>query len=77
MRGTVDVKNWIEDFSFYLVNYQPCKGCLIHEGFYLDYLSVSTQVISIVKGMIDKYPTARIVVIGSSLGAALATVAAI
>lgn len=43
----------------------------------MDYLSVSTQVISIVKGMIDKYPTARIVVIGSSLGAALATVAAI
>jgi hypothetical protein len=40
-RGTIDVKNWIEDLSFNQVDYSRCKNCKIHEGFYLSYLSIS------------------------------------
>jgi hypothetical protein len=40
-RGTVDAKNWVEDFSFYQVKYEKCKNCKIHEGFYLSYLAIS------------------------------------
>lgn len=40
-RGTVDAKNWVEDFSFHQVKYERCKNCKIHEGFYLSYLAIS------------------------------------
>lgn len=30
MRGTKDIKNWLENFTFKQVNYSVCKGCLIH-----------------------------------------------
>lgn len=77
MRGTVDVKNWISNLSYKLINYSNCIGCLIHEGFYLDYLSASQKIISSVKSLIQKYPDAKILVTGSSLGGALATISAL
>lgn len=77
MRGTMDFRNWIEDLTYKQVNYAACKGCLIHEGFYLDYLSISSKVNAVVKTFMEKYPSAKIIVTGSSLGGALATVAAL
>jgi hypothetical protein len=41
-RGTVDIKNWIEDLSYNQVQYERCKNCKIHEGFYLSYLAVKS-----------------------------------
>jgi predicted lipase len=77
MRGTIDYKNWIEDFSYYQLSYNLCKGCLIHSGFYLDYLSVSPQISTALDSLTQAFPTAKVVVTGSSLGGALATVAAL
>lgn len=58
-----------------MVSYGPCKGCTIHEGFYLDYLSVSGKITSAVKNLLAKYPDAKLIITGSSLGGALATIA--
>lgn len=77
MRGTTDIKNWLENFSYRQVQYGACKGCMIHEGFYLDYLSVAGKINTAVKNLIDKYPDLKIYVTGSSLGGALATIAAL
>lgn len=41
MRGTKDIKNWLSNFSYKQIKYSPCPDCLIHEGFYLDYFSIS------------------------------------
>jgi hypothetical protein len=76
-RGTVDVKNWLEDFSFAQTTYRRCSGCKVHDGFYLSYLSVATQIQAAVKVLKGKYPSKEIVMTGASLGAALATFGAI
>jgi hypothetical protein len=76
-RGTVDIKNWVEDLSYYQTPYASCKNCQIHEGFYLSYLSISDNVYSQIDKFIAKNPKVEVVVLGSSLGAALATVAAL
>jgi hypothetical protein len=73
----VDATNWVEDLSYYQAPYSRCKGCLIHEGFYLSYLSISENIYAEINKFIAKDPKVEIVVLGSSLGAALATVAAL
>ena len=45
-RGTEDVKNWVEDFSYAQVYYPRCKGCFVHAGFYASYVSISLQLYS-------------------------------
>jgi hypothetical protein len=77
MRGTKDIRNWLEDFSFKMINYAPCKGCLIHEGFYYSYVSIYEKFNPALVKLTELYPSAKIVATGSSLGGALATVAAL
>jgi putative lipase involved disintegration of autophagic bodies len=54
-----------------------CPNCKIHEGFYNSYKSVSGKVDDKVSQLITKYPDAKIVITGHSLGGALATITAI
>ena len=76
-RGTVDIRNWLEDFSFYQVGYPSCQNCFIHEGFYLSFLSVKSKTFQTFDDLLRKYPSADVIVTGSSLGGALAVVSAI
>jgi putative lipase involved disintegration of autophagic bodies len=76
-QGTKDARNWLEDFDFQLTNYSKCKGCLVHQGFYFDYLSVHNELIGILTKLVNSYGDSHILVTGSSLGSALATVAAL
>lgn len=76
-RGTTNIENWLENFSYYLLPYQRCSNCKVHEGFYLSYLSISDAVNAEVEKYQKKYPNKKLRIVGSSLGGALAAIAAI
>jgi len=76
-RATKDAKNWLEDFLFTFTDYPRCKGCQIHEGLYFDYLSVHNSLVKEVTDLITKYGEVKLLVTGSSLGSALASIAAL
>jgi len=76
--GTDDasIRNWIEDFNFPRKKpYSNCKKCSVHEGFYNAYESVQEQVRAAIKSLSQTHPTAKIIITGHSLGAALAVIA--
>ena len=76
-RGTINVTNWLEDFTYRQVDYKRCLSCKVHEGFYLSYLSVAHDFLNLYKQLRNLYPQAGVVMTGASLGAALATIAAL
>jgi len=76
-RGTEDVKNWVEDFSFKRVPYPRCKNCKVHAGFYAAYESVASQMRQAFESLRVVHPSAQIVVIGASLGGAIAEISAL
>ena len=76
-RGSDNTKNWIDDFDFLQIPYLRCAGCLIHNGFWLGYLTVSHSMKSQIELLLSKYRGSNIYVTGHSLGGALATVAAL
>ena len=49
----------------------------MHGGFYDAYYSLSSQVITAVRGYLADHPNATIIVTGHSLGAAMSTFAAL
>jgi hypothetical protein len=76
-RGSANLTNWIEDFDIQtLVPYLGCPRCLVHEGFYLSWLSVARDVTSAVKALLVSAPDSDILVTGHSLGAAMAVLCA-
>jgi hypothetical protein len=83
-RGTVGVEGWLEDFDFSQVPASQslsanasCAGCLVSKGFSVDtYASVAPQLAAAVRATLAAAPAgARVVVLGHSLGAAIAEVA--
>lgn len=75
-RGTQSTKDWIDDFKINKIDYRT-PSCQVHKGFYEAEQSVIDDVTKEVSRLHDVYPSYRIVVTGHSLGAALATLAAI
>ena len=77
-RGTETTINWIIDFDFKKVNYtyDGCQDCRVHQGFNAAYNSMAADIESYVLVLTAKYPTARVVVTGHSLGGAEAVLAA-
>eukprot|EP00350_Pseudokeronopsis_sp_OXSARD2_P010732 CAMPEP_0170543228 /NCGR_PEP_ID=MMETSP0211-20121228/2417_1 /TAXON_ID=311385 /ORGANISM="Pseudokeronopsis sp., Strain OXSARD2" /LENGTH=107 /DNA_ID=CAMNT_0010846551 /DNA_START=425 /DNA_END=748 /DNA_ORIENTATION=- len=77
-RGSDNVLNWILNFDFIKVDYTVggCPGCRVHQGFHAAYNSLSVEMESYMLEMVARYPGARIVVSGHSLGAAEAVFAA-
>ncbi len=78
-RGTIpdDWDNWIEDFSFEHLSYQKCVGCKVHAGFYLSTWSIFGRVLRHFDTLLKAHPDAKVVITGSSMGGALATIAAL
>jgi hypothetical protein len=71
-RGSIDMANWILDADFIKTEYTTggCNGCEVHAGFKKAYESIQEDVIAYVQILKAKYPEARVVVTGHSLGAA-------
>eukprot|EP01113_Clastostelium_recurvatum_P017695 TRINITY_DN2088_c0_g1_i2.p1 TRINITY_DN2088_c0_g1~~TRINITY_DN2088_c0_g1_i2.p1 ORF type:complete len:297 (+),score=51.60 TRINITY_DN2088_c0_g1_i2:56-892(+) len=77
-RGSYNIPNWIDDFeAVQTVPWYDHKTARVHAGFYKVFMSLQHQVITQVKAATKKYPTAKVVVTGHSLGAALSVLAAI
>jgi putative lipase involved disintegration of autophagic bodies len=56
-----------------MVSYD-CKGCEMHAGFLEDYRIIEAKVNTKVAELLKKYPTARILATGHSMGAALSEI---
>eukprot|EP01118_Nematostelium_gracile_P014581 TRINITY_DN5717_c0_g1_i1.p1 TRINITY_DN5717_c0_g1~~TRINITY_DN5717_c0_g1_i1.p1 ORF type:complete len:278 (-),score=71.03 TRINITY_DN5717_c0_g1_i1:86-919(-) len=79
-RGTesTSLTNWIEDLDFsQMTPYNDDSDAYVHAGFYGDYLDLRSQVIAAVKELTKTNPSYKMYVVGHSLGAALATLAAV
>jgi hypothetical protein len=76
-RGSSNWQNWVEDGNFEKVAYFRCAGCLIHTGFYVDWLFFEELFTQKVSSILAKHPSAKIVTTGHSLGAAIAAICAI
>ena len=78
-RGSTSIINWIEDMDAFQVEYHDsrCNHCKVHDGFYYAEQSVIADVERDVKKLLDEYPSFQVVVTGHSLGAALASLAAL
>lgn len=72
----MDVRNWMTNFNTMLTSYSDIINAKIHGGFNDAYNAVKDRVRAAALDLVNKYPTARILVTGHSLGGALATVAA-
>ncbi len=51
-RGSDGTTNWIYNFDAIHTGYPGCDGCKVHDGFYLDYLSVNKTVFAYVATLI-------------------------
>ena len=78
-RGSIakSFQNWIlQDINFIKTNYPQCANCQVHQGFYQAYKNLpDSAMISDLKALKNKYPQAKIVISGHSLGAAIANFA--
>lgn len=75
-RGSTTIDAWITNFEFDVVNTDICSGCTAHRGFYQSWLDARDLVIPAVKQAAATYPSYKINVVGHSLGAAVASLAA-
>ena len=77
-RGTKKgaIMNYLQDLGLIWTSLPNCSSCSIHRGFYSAYQNLPTQIIiSDLKALINKYPSAKTVISGHSLGAAMANFA--
>ena len=76
-RGTTQILNWVQDFTYKQVLYNRCSRCQVHEGFYLSYMSIAQELYKAIERIQFYHPGAKLLVTGPSLGGVLANIAAI
>jgi predicted lipase len=76
-RGSVNIANWVTNLDFLMKPYPGVSGAQVHRGFSEAFDAVSPLVVSSVQNLLSAHPNANIVITGHSLGAALATFAAV
>ncbi|KAI9036528.1 lipase family protein [Aspergillus affinis] len=75
-RGSYSVRNWLADANFPFVDPGLCTGCLAEAGFWSSWIFVKKEIVASLKRLTEQHADYRVVVVGHSLGAAVATVAA-
>ncbi|KAL5119540.1 hypothetical protein ACEQ8H_002605 [Pleosporales sp. CAS-2024a] len=75
-RGSTNIASWITDLDFVTTDTDICSACTAHEGFWNSWLDARNLVNPAVQQAASTYPDHQIVVVGHSLGAAIATLAA-
>lgn len=75
-RGSYSVRNWLSDVTFPLIGLDLCDGCFAELGFWSSWEVVRDPVVAVINETLSMYPDFELVVVGHSLGAAVATLAA-
>jgi predicted lipase len=75
-RGSYSVRNWLSDVTFPLIALNLCNGCFAELGFWSSWEVVRDPVLAVINETLSMYPGFELVVVGHSLGAAVATLAA-
>jgi len=66
-----DWSDWVTDLTTDFVDSNMCSGCRVHEGFHNAYKSERDNVDTAVSAARARLPSATVVVVGHSLGAAI------
>lgn len=75
-RGSYSVRNWITDATFPLTDPGLCKGCKAELGFWTAWKVVRDRILKTLDELKSQHGDYKIVVVGHSLGAAIASLAA-
>ncbi|PYH42941.1 lipase family protein [Aspergillus saccharolyticus JOP 1030-1] len=75
-RGSYSVRNWVTDATFLYTDPQLCPGCFAELGFWSAWTNVRANITAALTRAREQYPTYSLQVVGHSLGAAIATLAA-
>lgn len=75
-RGSYSVRNWITDAVFPHTQPGLCDGCTAELGFWTAWDVVKEEILAVLSSARAQNPDYKLVVVGHSLGAAIATLAA-
>ncbi|CAI7578791.1 unnamed protein product [Penicillium manginii] len=75
-RGSYSVRNWIADASFFYTDPKLCDGCSAELGFWSSWTNVRDPISKILNETVTENPDYELIVVGHSLGAGVATLAA-
>ncbi|PYI36073.1 mono and diacylglycerol lipase [Aspergillus indologenus CBS 114.80] len=75
-RGSYSVRNWLTDATFFYADPHLCTGCQAELGFWSAWTNVRANVTAALSHARASYPDYELAVVGHSLGAAIATLAA-
>jgi predicted lipase len=75
-RGSTTIDAWITNFDFGTTNTDICSGCTAHRGFWNSWVDARDRVTPAVKQASSTFPNYKVTVVGHSLGAAIASLAA-
>jgi len=75
-RGSKSVRNYLTDADFPSVPTDICPGCTVDQGFYNSWLEARTGVLAVLKTTAAANPSYKVVIVGHSLGGAIAAIAA-
>ena len=77
-RGTHELRQWIVNFGAVprLVT-ELCSTCVVHYGFWAAFQKTQELIVDTIKAQVTAYSTYRVIVVGHSLGGALANLATV
>ncbi|KAF7164530.1 hypothetical protein CNMCM5623_009027 [Aspergillus felis] len=75
-RGSYSVRNWITDATFPLTDPGLCDGCQAELGFWTAWKLVRDDILPIVQDLKTRHADYKVVVVGHSLSAAIASLTA-
>lgn len=76
-KGAYPTINWIMCSIYFKVDTDLCPGCKVHYGILKTYLSIRDDVIAAVSALYAKFPHAKIIVTGHSMGGGMAALTAL